>query len=223
MTLQEGVVKYRAKHREAPVPRWAFPTVRALSAWRWILRRLELVGQDGVRYGGAAWGNVSARLPPWHDGARRPFLVSATQTGGVVDAGPEHFAVVQRCDVGQGLVESEGPLPPSSEAMTHTALYGVDAQLRFVFHAHAPDIWRHARRLELPCTPEGVEYGTSEMAFAVERLLAQRRAREARTLVMLGHEDGVISFGETPDEAGEAMLRFLARARALCGPLGDAG
>jgi ribulose-5-phosphate 4-epimerase/fuculose-1-phosphate aldolase len=146
---------------------------------------------------------------------RRPFLITGTQTGGVADAGPAHFTTVQRCAVGDGFVESEGPSAPSSEAMTHAAMYGVDEHLRFVFHVHSVEIWRHARRLELPVTPPEVEYGTTQMAWAVEKLLQQRRTREAGAIAMLGHEDGVITFGETPEQAGEAMMRWLARARAL--------
>lgn len=212
---QEGVIKFALKHRAAELPTWTYATLRVLAAWRSILRSLELIGQDGRRYEGAAWGNVSARLPPWHDGPRRPFLITGTQTGGLLETGAEHFTVVQRCELGDGRVESEGPVAPSSEAMTHAALYGVDEHLRFVFHAHSREIWQHARRLELPCTPVDVEYGTQQMAWAVEKLMAQRHTRETRTIAMLGHEDGVITFGETPDEAGEAMMRFLARARAL--------
>jgi hypothetical protein len=174
-----------------------------------------LLGQSSERYDGAAWGNVSARLPPWFDSERRPFLVSGTQTGGVADATAEHFTIVQRCILEGGRVESEGPVAPSSEAMTHAAMYGVDPNLRFVFHAHAPEIWRNARRLELPSTPDDVEYGTEQMAWAAERLLRQKRTRELGAIAMLGHEDGVITFGATADEAGTSMMRWLARARAL--------
>ncbi|MEW5741197.1 MAG: class II aldolase/adducin family protein [Myxococcota bacterium] len=211
----EGVIKYRARHRAEPLPQWTAPVLRELCAWRGILFRLGLLGQDGRRYGGAAWGNVSARLPPWHDEARRPFLVSGTQTGGVAEAGPQHFAVVDSCDLTGEQVNSFGPVQPSSEAMTHASIYRVAPELRFVFHAHCPDVWLAARRLELPRTPEGVDYGTREMAWAVERLLPQKQTRAARAIVMTGHEDGVITFGETADEAGEAMVRWLARARAL--------
>ncbi len=211
----EGVIKFTMRHRAGALPTWTYETLRTLAAWRSILRSLELLGQDGQRYGGAAWGNVSARLPPWHDGPRRPFLITGTQTGGLLDTGPQDFVVVQRCELGEGRVESEGPVAPSSEAMTHAAMYGVDEHLRFVFHAHCTEIWAQARRLELPCTPPGVEYGTPEMAWAVEKLLSQRRTREVGVIAMLGHEDGIITFGETADAAGESMMRWLARGRSL--------
>ncbi|MEW6431485.1 MAG: class II aldolase/adducin family protein [Myxococcota bacterium] len=211
----EGVIKFDARHQREPLPQWTAPVLRELNAWRGILFALGLIGQDGVRYGGAAWGNVSARLPPWHDGPRRPFLVSGTQTGGLAHTGAAHYAVVDRCDVTEGRVHSYGAVLPSSEAMTHAMVYAVAPDTRFVFHAHCPEVWRAARRLELPRTPEGVDYGTREMAWAVERLLPLKATREAKAIVMTGHEDGVLTFGASADEAGEAMVRWLARARAL--------
>jgi ribulose-5-phosphate 4-epimerase/fuculose-1-phosphate aldolase len=215
MTSREGVIKFDVRHRHEPLPLWTRPVLRELDAWRSILFSLGLIGQDGVRYGGAAWGNVSARLPPWHDGPRRPFLVTGTQTGGLAETGPAHYAVVERCDVSEGRVHSFGAVLPSSEAMTHAMVYAAAPDVRFVFHAHCPEVWRAARRLALPRTPDGVEYGTKEMAWAVERLLPLEATREAKAIVMGGHEDGIITFGATSDEAGEAMVRWLARARAL--------
>jgi ribulose-5-phosphate 4-epimerase/fuculose-1-phosphate aldolase len=158
---------------------------------------------------------VSARLPPWHERDRQPFLVSGTQTGGLRSTTAEHYALVQQCEVGANEVESEGPVAPSSEAMTHAALYAAEPRLRFVFHAHAAEIWSAARRLELPATPADVDYGTPKMAWAVEKLMPLRQTREQRAIAMLGHQDGVITFGETADEAGEGMVRLLARARSL--------
>lgn len=215
MTSMEGVIKFDARHRHEPLPQWTASVLRELAAWRSIFFSLGLIGQDGVRYGGAAWGNVSARLPPWHDGPRRPFLVTGTQTGGLTETGAAHYALVDRCDVSLGRVHSVGPVLPSSEAMTHAMVYAVAPDTRFVFHAHCPEVWSAARRLELPRTPEGVDYGTKEMAWAVERLLPLKATREAKAIVMTGHEDGVITFGATADEAGEAMVRWLARARSL--------
>lgn len=215
MTSMEGVIKFDVRHRHEPLPLWTRPVLRELDAWRSILFSLGLIGQDGVRYGGAAWGNVSARLPPWHDGPRRLFLVTGTQTGGLAETGPAHYAVVERCDVSEGRVHSFGAVLPSSEAMTHAMVYAAAPDVRFVFHAHCPEVWRAARRLALPRTPDGVEYGTKEMAWAVERLLPLEATREAKAIVMGGHEDGIITFGATSDEAGEAMVRWLARARAL--------
>lgn len=215
MTSMEGVIKYDAKHRVEPLPLWTASILRELNAWRRIYSDLGLIGQDGQRYGGAAWGNVSARLPPWHDAERRPFLVTGTQTGGVADTDARHYAVVDRCQVSEGRVHSYGPVQPSSEAMTHAMVYAVAPHMRFVFHAHCHDVWAAAKRLELPRTAEGVDYGTREMAWSVERLLTLKATLAARCIVMTGHEDGVITFGETAEEAGQAMVRWLAKARAL--------
>ncbi len=60
-------------------------------------------------------------------------------------------------------------------------------------------------------------YGTQAMARAVERLYATTALAETRMLAMGGHEDGIICFGRNADEAGEVLLRYLARAyRQTC-------
>jgi ribulose-5-phosphate 4-epimerase/fuculose-1-phosphate aldolase len=210
VTAGEGVVRYRARHLLEPLPPSLHPLVAVLDGWRTRLQGVGLIGHDGARYGGAAFGNVSARLD-----AQGAFLVTGTQTGGLARTDARHYAVVRRCDeaVEGGEVESAGPIPPSSEAMSHAALYGARPEVAFVFHGHAPDLWRQAARLGLPSTPPGAEYGTVAMARALRRLLEERPAERAGVLAMGGHEDGVLAWGSTADEAGQALLAALALAR----------
>ena len=61
----EGVIQFRAEHRDAPLdPRRFGEAVCRLVAWREILDLTGLVGQDPALYGGFGYGNVSGRLPP---------------------------------------------------------------------------------------------------------------------------------------------------------------
>lgn len=128
------------------------------------------------------------------------------------------MCVVESHDAEANHVTSRGPVAPSSESLTHGAIYGTSPVLRCVLHGHAPAIWRHAAKLHLPVTSAKVEYGTQEMASEVARLYRSSNASDLGVMVMGGHEDGVLSFGRTPDEAGMAMMRALARAYAL-GPI----
>lgn len=215
--IREGVTRFHAAHTDGPLsPTRYGETLAALAAWRTVLAGLELVGQDPARYDGAGYGNVSARVGPF-PGARgaRPFLVSGTQTGGRPCAGFDDFCLVRRYDIAANRVESAGPIRPSSESMTHGAIYDLGGYIRFVLHAHCPLIWQRARPLRLPATNANVPYGTPEMAREVERLARGTALLERRVLAMGGHEDGIIAFGRTADEAGHALLSALAAAHAL--------
>jgi hypothetical protein len=204
----EGVVRYRARHATGPLPDGLAPLVEVLDGWRSRLMAVGLLGQDGVRYGGVGWGNVSARL----DGQR--FLITGTQTGALARTDRRHYAVVERCDEGvaDGAVVSSGPVAPSSEAMSHAALYAVRPEARFVLHGHSPVLWGRGAALGLPSTPPGVEYGTVAMARAFREVLERQPPGRPGVLVMGGHEDGVVAWGVTADEAGQALLGALAAA-----------
>lgn len=214
---QEGVVKFTAEHSAGPLPHGRFGALaRELAAWREILARLGLVGQDAERYGGAGFGNVSGRVGPFPGApGARSFLVTGTQTGGLSCMALEHFCVVTRWDVARNRVASHGPALPSSESMTHGALYDLGPHIRFVLHAHTPLVWRRAARLRLPTTAPAVAYGTPAMAEEVRRLARETPLLERRALAMGGHEDGIIVFGRTAAEAGEAMTSLVAAAYAL--------
>ncbi|MFZ5471189.1 MAG: class II aldolase/adducin family protein [Myxococcota bacterium] len=211
----EGVIKFAARHEtRALEERTYLSTACELIAWREILAQTGLVGQDPRLYGGAGYGNVSARVPPFGETGRgrRRFLITGTQTGGSACMGLGQFCVVTRYDVSRNEVDSFGEILPSSESMTHGALYDLAPSVRYVLHAHSPIIWRQAKELKIPTTPPEVPYGTPQMARAVETLYQQSTLPEVRILAMGGHEDGIVVFGRTADEAGAVMMRHLAAA-----------
>ena len=98
---------------------------------------------------------------------------------------------------------------PSSESMTHGVLYDADPAIRFVFHGHSSAIWEQARALGLPASHPTAGYGTLAMCREVRRLLRDPEVSRGRVLVMGGHRDGVLAFGETAEEAGGALLDLL--------------
>ena len=121
----EGVTRFEVAHQTRPLEeRVLGETARALAAWREILARLGLLGQDPARYGGLGYGNVSARLGPFGDAprGRRRFLVTGTQTGGRRQVTLADFCVVEDYDLARNRVRSSGPVPPSSESLSHGAL-----------------------------------------------------------------------------------------------------
>lgn len=209
----EGVIKFQAQHSHAPLSWSRFGDVACkLIAWREILSKLQLVGQDPERYGGAGYGNVSARVGPASVRGKRAMLISGTQTGGLRRMELGHLAFVKRYDYERNQVVSEGQVQPSSETMTHGAIYDLSPAIRFVFHAHSPVLWRNAAALRIPTSDPRVPYGTPQMAREVLRLHASTALPSKRILAMGGHEDGIVVFGQSAEEAGEAMVRYLAKA-----------
>ncbi len=201
---REGVVKYHLDFRPGPAPRW--PGYPGLEAWRRVLFRLRLIGKEPGRYGGVSYGNLSQRFGSG-------FVISATQTGERALLAPAHYCLVERVDIEANRVVARGVHPPSSEVLTHGAVYQAASRVQVVMHGHCPDIWRHAGRLGLPKTPPGAAYGTPALAAAVRRLVETLPV--AAVLVTAGHPDGVLAYGPSPEQAGRLLVTTLVRAWTL--------
>ena len=210
MAAEEGVTKFHLEF--TPSPPLPATLLRELNAWRRILWRSGLIGQDSARYGGVGFGNVSRRLPPGSRGQRLRFAISGTQTGALAELDASHYAIVTDCDPVHNRVEAQGPIAPSSESLTHGMLYRVDPSVGFIFHVHSPEIWGARDALKLPITAAEIAYGTPAMAAEMRRLKRRGAMMRRRIIAMGGHQDGVISFGRTADQAGVALMRALARA-----------
>jgi hypothetical protein len=206
MNEVEGVIKFDLRFTAgAPLPH---AEVAQLCAWREILRRLGLTGQDPARYGGIGFGNLSRRLAP---GAMR-FVITGSQTGALPVLDERHFAVVTACDPHSNRLTAEGPIAPSSESLTHGQIYTLHADAHHVFHVHSPEIWRAAARLGIPITAAHAAYGTPAMVAEVERLFRETDLRARRLFAMGGHEDGVVGFGASARETGTVLVAALAAA-----------
>ena len=141
------------------------------------------------------------------------FLVTGSGTGARPHLDPPHYARVVGWSLEGNSVQSVGPAAPSSESMTHAAIYQAAPAVNWVFHGHCPEIWERTDELDLPATPPDVEYGTPAMAAAV-RALVERHGADGLVLAMAGHRDGVIAMGATAAAAGGAQVAVLARALA---------
>jgi hypothetical protein len=64
-------------------------------------------------------------------------------------------------------------------------------------------------------TDEHVPYGSPEMAQEVARLFREEAVQEQGIFGMAGHEDGIITFGKSVEEAGAVLLNYLAPSFAL--------
>lgn len=217
--LTEGVIQFQADHESERMSLARFAQryddrLAALSAWREVFVRLEGLGQNPERYEGYGFGNLSTRIGPF-PGQRgeRAFLITGTQSGDVVCMGPEHYCVVNEYSITENKVKSFGPILPSSESLTHGAIYDLSPLVKAVVHIHAPSIFHAAKALKLPTTPKEVGYGTQAMADSVKRLF--RHQNECGTFVMAGHEDGVVCFGKSLTEASQEAINVIVAASAM--------
>lgn len=53
------------------------------------------------------------------------------------------------------------------------------------------------------------------MAKKIKKLYEKTRKKGIKLFAMSGHEDGVLSFGESLDEAGFALIKCLIKAFSL--------
>ena len=203
MAEKEGVIKYQLDWKKSAA---ISPfDLRSLQEWHERFKASGLLGQDPGRYEGYGFGNISERLN------QQSFLISGTQTGHLPSLTASDCAVVVRVVMESNEVFAEGPVKPSSEALTHAAVYALDPDIRFVFHVHSPAIWQQRHALGLPETGADIPYGTTQMAAEVRRLHETGALDEAPCFAMAGHEDGAIGYGRTAHEAGGAIMDALVR------------
>ena len=205
MQETEGVIKYHLDHRHtAANPDWPLTT---MNSWRCLLYKLELIGQNPARYMGYGYGNISQRF------TSEQFIISGTQTGGLAELSAQHYCLVEKADINSNSLYSSGSCKPSSEALSHASVYQQDPTIQCVIHAHSPEIWQATQELKLAHIPETIAYGTPEMARAIGELLHSGALKQQALFTLLGHQDGVISFGQSFSEAACVMIKALASAK----------
>ena len=201
MTIDEGYIKYQSHWVEAPAP---YPdAARELDKWRQPLFRAGLIGHYEDL--GIGFGNISVRC-----GKPAQFLISGTQTGHLANTDGNHYSLVSAYDIKANSVSCIGPVQASSEAMTHAAIYELDAGIGAIVHAHSLALWRQLID-QLPTTDVTIAYGTPEMAEEFRRLFRETDFREQGLAVMAGHDEGLISIGPTLEEAATGMLALQQR------------
>ena len=201
MTIDEGYIKYDSRWTRGPAP--DADIVASIERWRKPLHAAGLVGHYAEL--GVGYGNLSVRA-----GEHGQFIITGTQTGHLVETGPEHYALVTDTDIPANTVWSTGPVNASSEAMTHAAIYALSPGIGAVVHVHSAALWQRFRDV-LPTTHRDVPYGTPAMADELTRLWSEDRFRNDGLAVMAGHDEGLVSIGSDICEAAERVLALAGR------------
>ena len=103
-------------------------------------------------------------------------------------------------------IAQEGCAIPSSESLTHAAVYESDRKAGAVIHCHDSKLWA-ALLNQVPSSSHGVEYGTADMAREVTRLFEITDVQSRKIFVMAGHEGGIVTFGKDVGEALAVLMR----------------
>ena len=191
---KEGVIKYQLDFRRVPVTIPA-SVLSGINPCRDQLKGLALVGQDPSRYGGLGYGNISVRCSA-QDNAPA-FYITASQTGHLDELDNSDICLVTDFDIHRNMLAAQGDRRPSSESLSHGALYRANTKISAVIHVHSPNIWHAPHIGDAIYIAKAIPYGTPAMAQALSNA-AQNDLKSSKplTIVMQGHEDGVICAGQ---------------------------
>ena len=175
-----------------------FDALAELNACR---RKLVEQGLMGVDSNGVGFGNLSIR-----HGVVGSFYITGSATGGLPELTMADCARVVEYDFAKNWLRYEGAAIPSSESLTHAAIYESDPSTSAVIHCHDTVLWATLLG-RAPTTSETVTYGTPEMAYEIMRLFAVSDMRSREIFVMAGHEGGIVAFGKNFEDAFEVLMR----------------
>ena len=189
-------IKFTCEQAATEITR--FGGLAELNGYRRKLLQLRLIGVDA---NGIGFGNLSIR-----DGATNNFYITGSATGGISELTLADCARVVAFDFEKNWLRYEGSAIPSSESLTHAAVYESDAKAGSVIHCHDSRLWP-ALLDQAPTSSKAVDYGTPEMAYEVTRLFKVTDVQSRKILSMAGHEGGIVAFGRDLEEAFAVLMR----------------
>lgn len=199
----EGVIKFKYNLKLAPP--LAEPLFIDVEKWRAILFKMNLIGE--YQSEGVGFGNLSKRVAP----ASEEFIITGTQTGKLPHLSGAHYTRIKKCNLKKMSLEAQGPIAPSSESLTHFAIYSTCPQINYIFHVHHKELWNFMLNNGFDKTSEDVEYGTLDMAQAASECI---KNNDVGIFAMAGHEDGIIAYGKNADVTGKIILETFKKGRA---------
>lgn len=189
----DGVIKFKLTLKRAPAPE--MKEVIALEKWRALFFKLGMIGEYPIEKVG--FGNLSSRV------IKKTFIITGSQTGHLAHLQAHHYTKVIECDLKKGIVTAEGLIPPSSESLTHYGIYEANSQINCIFHVHHGALWKKMSEGNFDSISDEILYGSQEMANASQELIGNKTSG---IFVMKGHDEGIISYGSSAEEAGKLIL-----------------
>jgi L-ribulose-5-phosphate 4-epimerase len=120
----------------------------------------------------------------------------------------DDYVCVDRYDFGNNEIHCTGMIRASAESLTHAAVYDARPESMAVIHIHNLELWEKYRGI-MPTSSYTAEYGTPEIALAVRNLCLNDKITGNEVIIMGGHKEGIIAFGNDLDVAGNKVLEML--------------
>ena len=160
--MNEGYIKFQCnwEQKEILIPEEVF---LRLEKERSKLYKLGLIG---MYPNGIGFGNISVRLN------ERTFIITGSSTGQFGTLNQSHYSLVAEYNFPNNSISCIGLTKASAESLTHAAVYEALPEVGAVVHVHCLQLWEKLLN-KYPTTSEEIEYGTPEMALAVQSLAAE--------------------------------------------------
>jgi ribulose-5-phosphate 4-epimerase/fuculose-1-phosphate aldolase len=211
--MAEGTIKFTVENRRIgpPLVLEGYQDIEAIRDKLWQQR---LIGHDELAKVG--YGNISRRR------SGGGFVISGTQTGHKAKLDGSDYVVVDEWDFARNSVSCTGPCLPSSEALSHAALYQ-RPDVGGVIHVHSRVLWSALIQGGAISTEEDIAYGSEALYRRLAELAGSGLGSELAesdtagkmpdlplVIVTKGHQDGVFAAGSDLTQAYEAINGLLA-------------
>ena len=166
--------------------------------------KLYKLGLIGMYPNGIGFGNISVRLN------ERIFIITGSATGQFSTLDESHYSLVTEYNFPNNSISCIGLTKASAESLTHAAVYETLPEVGAVVHVHCLKLWEKLLN-KYPTTSEEIEYGTPEMALAVKSLAAELMMKDVKIIIMGGHQEGILAFGQNLEEATTQIIKIYNR------------
>ena len=167
-------------------------------------KQLYELGLIGMYPDGIGFGNISVRT----EGSS--FLITGSATGQFTKLDQSHYSLVSASNFADNSISCKGLTKASAESLTHAAVYEALPEVGAVVHVHCLGLWEKLLN-DYPTTSGEIEYGTPEMALAVQSLAAEIGISNEKIIIMGGHREGILAFGQNLEEATTQIIEIYNR------------
>lgn len=201
--FDDGVVKYSLEFKETkPLAKKECKKIER------VRERLYALGMIGAYSNGIGYGNISLRYKNSNQ-----FLITATQTGELSQLKPKYYSLVKDVNFNTFATSAVGASKPSSESITHAAIYALDKNINAVVHVHNEKLWNFMlenAKGDYLCTND-TPYGTPQMVEDINAMYKTINPLSNNAFVMKGHFEGVVTFGKNLKEAEKALYEIIEK------------
>ncbi len=178
----DGVIKFQYDWKKENITQKE--KLEELIKYRDLAHKMKYIGvySDGIGY-----GNISKRV-------ENGFIISGSATGSITQSNLNHFSLVHKWSVANNKIWCKGPIPASSESLSHSVIYNTLPKARVILHIHHLKMWEKYYH-SLPSTCSNIPYGTPDMAMAIKFLIKNHNDEEG-IFLMKGHKEGLVAFGK---------------------------